>query len=153
MSIFAKRIHVCTDIEAPAETVWRIITDFAGYHEWNPMLSEVRTVLEEGAVVRFKAARPDGGQFKLKARITVKHEDSELVWKGGSDLLLSGEHYFRLHKLRDGGCRFEHGELFRGPLLPWVAPMLRDGARVYQAMNEALRCMAESTQNLKEISL
>lgn len=152
MSIFSKQIHVCTDIGAPPETVWDVLTDFAAYPEWNPMLTEVLTVLEEGATVRFKAARPDGGQLKLKARITVQNRGRELVWKGGSDLLLSGEHYFRLHSLPDGGCRFEHGEHFRGPLFPFVAPMLRNAERGYQAMNEALRSRAESTNNLQEIS-
>jgi hypothetical protein len=147
MSIFSKHIEVCTKIGAPPDTVWNILTDFDSYHEWNPMLSEVRTSLEKGATVRFLAARPDGGQLKLKARITVKNEGSELVWKGGSDLLLSGEHYFRLHKLPDGGCRFEHGEHFRGSLLPFLAPKLRDAERVYQAMNEALRTRAESNQS------
>ena len=147
MSIFSKRIHVCTNIQAPTDTVWNILTDFASYHQWNPMLSEVRTELEEGATVRFKAARPNGGQLKLKARITVVNKGSELVWKGGSDLLLCGEHYFRLHSLPDGGCRFEHGEHFRGPLFPFVAPMLRDAERTYQAMNEALRSRAESNQH------
>ena len=147
MSIFSKQIHVCMNTAAPPEAVWNILTDFDSYHEWNPMLGEVRTALEEGATVRFKVARPDGGQLQLKARITIKNEGSELVWKGGSDLLLSGEHYFRLHRLPDGGCRFEHGELFRGPLLPFLAFKLRDADRLYQAMNEALRSRAESNSH------
>lgn len=147
MSVFSRRIQVCTNIGASPETVWKILTDFASYHQWNPMLSEVRTELATGAPVRFVVTLPDNGQLNLKACITVKDEGSELVWKGGSDLLLSGEHYFRLHKLPDGGCRFEHGELFRGPLLPFLAFKLRNVDRVYQAMNEALRSRAESNSH------
>ena len=83
----------------PPETVWRILTDFEGYTGWNPMLRDVHTSLKHGAEVRFKAARPDGGELKLKARITTLQPLATLVWKGGNDLFLSGEHYFRLQAL------------------------------------------------------
>ena len=143
MPIFKHSIQTSQDIDAAPAVVWRILTDLHDYAEWNPMLSDVESSLTRGAEVRFKAARPDGGSLSLKARVTSLLPHSELVWKGGQDLLLSGEHYFRLHESSTGGCRFEHGECFRGLLVPLVRPFLMKGRRVYQAMNDALKSRAE----------
>ena len=31
-------LHASADIDAPAEQVWRVVTDFARYPEWNPFI-------------------------------------------------------------------------------------------------------------------
>jgi hypothetical protein len=41
-------IDATLDIEAPAELVWSVITDFPRYSEWNPFLRECRTTLKPG---------------------------------------------------------------------------------------------------------
>lgn len=144
MSIFMKQVHVSTDIDASPATVWNILLAFESYPDWNPMLVQVDTVPEPGAPVRFTVAQANGKALRLKAEITRLDSERELVWKGGSNLLLSGEHYFRLQCLPGGGCRFEHGEYFRGALLPLVRRLLRDSEALYQSMNQALKSRAES---------
>ncbi|PXX64211.1 uncharacterized protein YndB with AHSA1/START domain [Nocardia tenerifensis] len=41
-------IDVTVDIDAPAELVWQVITDFDRYGEWNPFVSECRSSLVPG---------------------------------------------------------------------------------------------------------
>ncbi|WP_194834608.1 SRPBCC domain-containing protein [Nocardia sp. XZ_19_369] len=41
-------IDATVDIDAPAELVWQVITDFPRYGEWNPFVSECRSSLVPG---------------------------------------------------------------------------------------------------------
>lgn len=41
-------IDATLDIEAPAELVWQVITDFPRYGEWNPFLRACSTTLKPG---------------------------------------------------------------------------------------------------------
>lgn len=41
-------IDATLDIDAPAELVWSVITDFPRYAEWNPFLRDCRTTLKPG---------------------------------------------------------------------------------------------------------
>lgn len=41
-------IDASVDIDAPAELVWQVITDFAHYGEWNPFVSECSSSLIPG---------------------------------------------------------------------------------------------------------
>jgi Polyketide cyclase / dehydrase and lipid transport len=36
-----KEIHTEIEINAPGESVWRALTDFAAYPEWNPFIRRV----------------------------------------------------------------------------------------------------------------
>lgn len=43
-------------IEAPAEAVWQVLTDFAQYRRWNPFVLECRTSLQPGEPIRMDVA-------------------------------------------------------------------------------------------------
>ena len=43
-----KRLHSEVLIDASPAEVWAILTDFSGYHEWNPFLVEASGVPREG---------------------------------------------------------------------------------------------------------
>ncbi|WP_036501295.1 SRPBCC domain-containing protein [Nocardia aobensis] len=36
------------EIDAPAEVVWKVLTDLGSYGEWNPFVAECRSTLEPG---------------------------------------------------------------------------------------------------------
>lgn len=42
------------DINAPAEVVWEVITDFASYSEWNPFILECESTLKPGDPIDLK---------------------------------------------------------------------------------------------------
>jgi hypothetical protein len=43
-------------VEAPADAVWRVLTDFARYPEWNPFVRECETSLKPGTPIRMQVA-------------------------------------------------------------------------------------------------
>lgn len=143
--MFSHDIQTTIDIEANAAQIWRVLTDFESYADWNPMLRNVRTRLEPAAHVHFEVLRDNASPSKLKANITLVNSGKELVWRGGSSAAISGEHYFRIEQLGERYCRFHHGEHFRGLLLPLVKPVLKNASSLYEAMNRALK---QSVENL-----
>ncbi len=143
-----REIRTTTEINAPAERVWKLLSDFEGWGDWNPVIPRVRGRLEAGAPVDIQLAM---GKRRLPIKCTLlrAEPDQELRWRGprskAQGRLFSGEHYFSLEKLDDARTRFIHGERFRGLLLPLVwsrlEPMLH---KRYAEMNEAVKNQSES---------
>ena len=137
MFSFEVRTHL--DIEAQPEAVWSVLTDFAAYDDWNPMLRRVQGALRPGSAVKFEVQLGNGGSMKLRAHISRLEEPWALSWRGGSPLLISGEHYFRVERLDDTRVRFHNGERFAGPLFPLLARKLKGSGPLYESMNLALQ--------------
>jgi hypothetical protein len=142
--MFSYDIQASIDIDAPADTIWRVLIDFSSYDRWNPMLRNVKTDLALGARVEFEVLQEGRRSLKLKAKIVTLSEARELAWRGGWTNLLSGEHSFIIEPLDEGRCRFHHGEQFEGLLLPLVKRALKGAPPLYQAMNEALKRRVEA---------
>lgn len=47
-------IDKTVEINAPAEVVWEVITDFASYSEWNPFIVECKSTLKPGDPIDLK---------------------------------------------------------------------------------------------------
>lgn len=62
--------HISTEIEinAPAETVWTIFTDFDKYPEWNPFIKSVEGEVKQGMVFKVKLQQPDSKPMLFKPR-------------------------------------------------------------------------------------
>lgn len=110
---WAKQYHTEIVIEAAPADVWRTLTDFAAWPEWNPL---VRWFRGDPAVDR--RARvfiiPLGREFEVT--VQTFREADELTWMGTqlASWFLAGEHYYRLEKVGESATRLMHGECFRG---------------------------------------
>jgi hypothetical protein len=134
------RLHTELFIDAPPERVWSVLTDFASYPAWNPLLLEARGEAREGARLRVKAATPGGSGKRLGFTATVVRVEParRLVWKGGVPGVLHGEHSFELTP-EGAGTRFVQGERFTGLLSLLLSAGLKEKMeRGYAGMNEAL---------------
>ncbi|NMO23381.1 SRPBCC domain-containing protein [Pyxidicoccus fallax] len=127
-------------IDAPPDTVWRVLTDFARYPEWNPLILEAVGEARMGGRVAMRASAPDGSGKSLRFTATLVRVEPgvALEWKGGVPLVLSGLHYFRLSP-SGGGTRLVHGEDYFGLYPRLVGKKRLLGMRpAYEGLNAAL---------------
>jgi hypothetical protein len=147
-----KEIHTEIEIHAPAERVWRVLTDFAAYPEWNPFVRRAEGKVEVGARLHVVIQPPGGKGMSFRPRVLVADPERELRWLGHLWVpgLFDGEHSFSIEPRGEGRVRFIQRERFGGLLLPLISKML-DGAtrQGFEEMNRALkiRCEAETNQD------
>ena len=134
------RIETSVALPAAPGRVWQVLTDFAAFPEWNPLMLRIEGEARAGSRLRLLIAQPDGSgvQRRLSARIDEWRPGERLGWTGGPWPVFRGHHWFDL-ALRDGGTMLRHGETMSG-LYPWlnrrtIGRRFRPG---YEAMNRAL---------------
>jgi uncharacterized protein YndB with AHSA1/START domain len=68
--ILTKELHTEIDINAPAERVWQLLTDFDSYPEWNPFIRWVRGYpqIGERLEVRIQPSGARGMTFRPTVR-------------------------------------------------------------------------------------
>lgn len=143
-----KSIRTEIHIDAPPERVWPILTDFARYPAWNPLIPRAEGNVREGERLAVRIELPGGPGMTVRPTLTHVEPRRVLGWKGRLFVpkLFDGEHLFELHPA-DGGTRFVQREHFRGLLVPLVWGSLEAPTRQgFTAMNEALKREAEGSR-------
>ena len=140
------QIERTIEIEASAECVWEVLTEFEGYPEWNPFVVSVVGELTPGARLTVRLQPPGGRAMTFRPTVLRAEPGRELRWLGrlGVRGLFDGEHHFTIHPLGPGRVRFVHGETFRGILVWLLGRTLGNTARGFEAMNRALKARAEA---------
>jgi len=142
-----RTIRSAIEIRAPADVVWRVLTDFESYPEWNPHLRRVRGTPAEGGRLTVHS-RPPGGRAVVFRPVIVRWAPPrELRWLATlfSARLFRAEHGFRVEPVSQDRVRLVQDETFRGLLIPlYSAVRLRATRRGFEQMNAALRERAES---------
>ena len=142
-----KELRTEVEIEAPAERVWQLLTDFAAFPQWNPFIRKAIGEAKTGA--RLEVYLQPSGARGMTFRPTVLRADPnrELRWSGRLFVrgLFDGEHVFTIEPVGSGRVRFVQRELFSGLLVPLFARGLdTDTRRGFEEMNQALKARAES---------
>ena len=77
-----KTIETITEIDAPAEVVWQIITDFERYPEWNPFITELHGPVHEGARLRahVRPRRPQATDLRAPHHDPRTRQTPRVVW-------------------------------------------------------------------------
>jgi hypothetical protein len=142
-------ISVTNNIEAPAEAVWKVLTDLPRFAEWNPFLRAASGKPAVGATLFIGVETAAGVPLAFRPTVLVCDENRELRWRGFfiAPWLGSGEHVFRLEPAGAGRTCLIHGEKFGG-VLPWLlSPLLRDSVRRgFAAMDRALKARVEEAR-------
>ncbi|HET7768888.1 MAG TPA: SRPBCC domain-containing protein [Chloroflexota bacterium] len=135
-------------ITASPERVWRVLSDFERYAEWNPLIVRVVGAARAGARLRASVRAPGRRLVTLSPRVVGWEEGRELRLRArlGPAWLLEADHRFIIRPAGEGGSvRFEHSERFSGLLVLALSGLLkRDLARGFAEMNEALRARVEA---------
>lgn len=141
----AKEIITSIIINAPIHEVWKVLSDFSRYPEWNPFVLSLTGDVKKGNRIRVKLP---GMNFSpvVKAFETNK----ELRWLGHLFIpgLFDGEHRFELVDKGNNTTGFIHAERFSGILVPLFRKMLDTTTKAgFENMNDALKMRVENAQN------
>lgn len=144
--MFEKVFHTEIEIDAEAERVWEVLTDFSSYQEWNPMIKRASGELRVGARLQlhFEPAGRKGHDFRPK--LLVVEANRELRWLGqpGFPKLFESEHTFILEPKGDGTIHLDHDFIAYGLLTPLARKRVEASViGPFEDMNRALKERSE----------
>ncbi len=141
-----KQLSAEIEIDAPAERVWQVLTDFAKFPEWNPFIRQMSGEARVGARLQIRIGASGTRAMSFRPKMLNVEPNRELRWLGRVLIpgLFNGEHSFTIEPLDEKRVRFVQHEKFTGLLVPFMAKSLdRDARRGFEEMNQALKQRAE----------
>jgi hypothetical protein len=142
-----KELYSEIEIDAPAERVWHLITDFPSYPHWNPFIRRISGEPTTGERLEVRIEPPGGRSMTFRPTVLNAEADRELRWLGHLLVpgLFDGEHSLTIQPLEENRVRFVQREVFRGLLVPLFARSLENNTqRGFEEMNNALKGQAEA---------
>jgi len=130
-------------IRASAETVWALLTDAAGYPEWNSTVARIAGQIAPGSKIVVHARAAPGRGFPV--RVTAFQPPQLMEWTGGMPLgLFTGRRRFTVSPAGAGELEFAMREEFGGPLAPLISPAIPDQQPAFTAFAADLKRQAEA---------
>lgn len=131
-------------IDAPAEQVWRVLTDIAAWPSWDSGVIKVDGRLALGEKLSITVEANPGRVFPVKV-VTLREPDL-IVFRGGMPLgLFVGERTYTLERDRSA-TRFTMRELYTGPLAGMIFKSIPDLGPSFQQFADGLKQQSESPQ-------
>jgi hypothetical protein len=128
-------------IDATPETVWKILTDGAGWVSWNPTIEKLDGKIAPGAKVTVHPKGSSGRAFPV--RVSEFVAPRRMVWTGGMPLgLFKGVRTYTLTP-KDGKVEFAMQEGFSGLLSPLIERSIPDLQPSFDEFAAALKRRAE----------
>jgi hypothetical protein len=143
-----RQIRAEIEINASAERVWHIITDFAAFPQWNPFIRQISGELKVGGTLDVYL-QPSGQRgMRFRPVVLAVEPSRELRWLGrvwSIPKLFDGEHSLTIERLDANRVRFIQQEVFSGILVALLEGTLSAAVRSFGEMNEALKTLAEKS--------
>jgi hypothetical protein len=140
-------IDATLDIEAPAELVWEVITDFPRYAEWNPFIVACSSTLKPGDPIDLQVMLTSRPQ-KQREWILSHSPGAEFVYcmKPVPGLLRSRRSH-KVSALGPGRSRYESHFELAGAMRPLVLALFGGGMRRgFAGMTAGIKTRAEQLQ-------
>jgi len=142
-----KELHSEIEIDASAERVWGVLTDFACYPQWNPFIRRISGELEVGGRLEVRLEPPDSRGITMRPTVLSAEPNRLIRWVGHLLVpgIFDGEHSLAIHPLEENRVRFVQHEAFKGVLIRMLARSLDTNTlRGFEEMNGALKERAEA---------
>ena len=141
-----KSLHAAIDIDAPAERVWQIVSDFARYADWNPFIVRASGEPRVGERLDITIAAPGMKPVSFRPRVLDVAPGRLIRWKGELKLpgLFDGRHALIVDPLDGGRSRFTTHEDVTGILLPFAGKVMTASQQGFELMARALKERAEA---------
>ena len=133
-------------IEAPAELVWSVITDFEHYHLWNAFCPEVTGKLELGAPLAMRVDLGNGLQDQVEY-ISHIQAPNKIVWsmenKPGDPIHADRSQI--VEAIDDRRCTYISIDEFAGDMVPQMMEAMAEVVeRGFEKCAEGLKARAEA---------
>ena len=141
-----KELRSEIEIEASAEQVWQLLTDFPHFPQWNPFIRRASGSVKLGERLEVNIQPSGANSMTFRPTVLKAEPNRELRWIGHLLIpgLFDGEHIFTIEPLGTNRLRFIQREIFTGLLVPLFARGLdTDTQRGFEEMNQALKIRAE----------
>lgn len=136
-----KKYIASATINAPAEKVWKVLTDAGSYPAWDLSMDHIEGKLALGESVKF-FTKLSAQAFPVK--VTAFEPNRKLVLTGGMPLgLFRSERTHTLTANKDGSTTFQTEEIFSGLLLPVFGKNIPDLTENFKNFTAALKKQAE----------
>jgi hypothetical protein len=130
------------EIEASAEKLWQVLTDFESFPEWNPFIRQITGVPKEGEKLDVHFMQIKGKEMTIKPTVMKSIPNQEFRWLGKIPGF-HAEHIFEI-KSDKKGVKFVQREVFTGFLVPFMGKkVVRDTHPAFEKMNLALKMRVE----------
>jgi hypothetical protein len=144
-----KELRTEIEIQATAERVWQLLTDFASFPQWNPFIRRANGEVRAGARLQVHIQPSGASGMTFQPTVLKAEPNRELRWLGRLVIpgLFDGEHIFTIEPVGEGRVRFTQREIYTGLLVPLLARGLDTNTRRgFEEMNQALKARAEQRQ-------
>src|SRR5215218_590968 len=103
-----RELQASTDIEASAERVWQVLTDFDSYPDWNPFIRRIVGTPAPGARLEVRIEPPGRRGMTFRPVVLAAEPERELRWLGrlGMRGLFDGEHVLLIEPVQPARVRF-----------------------------------------------
>jgi hypothetical protein len=138
------------EIDASAERVWQLLTDFATYPQWNPYIQGITGNLTTGNRLTVTLQPTRGRRTTVRPTVLNVEDSHELRWV--DRIVLPGvrdvEHVFQIDRLGPERVRFTQREICTGVLASFHMPSSSAGTRQgFREMGRALKMRAEQARS------
>lgn len=141
------RLESAIAIAADPHRVWKVLTDFPAYREWNRCLPAVEGSAAAGSTLRVEIAWPGLERGRYRLHVLTAAPSCELRWRGKLGLrgLMDGDHRFVIESPHDNQTLLTQSEDFSGILVPLLVRRLANNVlQGFVEMNAALKQRAEA---------
>lgn len=133
-----------TKIAASPDVIWAIMTDAAGYPEWDPGVDRVEGQISPGEKVTVYTKLSPDRAFPVTVSEFVPGK--KMTWSSGMPLgLFKGVRTFTLTPQSNGQVEYTVHEVFSGLLLPLIGRTIPDLSETFAEHAAGLKSRAESS--------
>jgi hypothetical protein len=140
-----REINTSIEINASAEIVWKVLTDFQDYPSWNPFIKSIQGESKIGSTLKVTIQPPKQKEMNFTPTVQACHAKQELMWLGKviHSCIFEGQHRFQIESISPKKVKFIHSEIFKGILVPLMGKMLDKTQDGFENMNHAFKQRCE----------
>ena len=111
-----KELRTEIEIQASAERVWQLLTDFPSFPQWNPFIRKASGNIRVGERLEVRLQPSGASAMTFRPTVLKVEPNREFRWLGHLLIpgLFDGEHIFTIEPLGEGRVRFTQREVFTG---------------------------------------